>query len=297
MNRTSILARIAVSALAAAFSVVAVAASTAAQAPAAPRALKFSPPHLADGTPDFRGIWQARGTAYVNIEGHAAGSGLSASKSIVVDPSDGRIPYLAAARKQRDENFRNRGSADPGANCFQAGVPRAVLLPTPLQIVQSPGNFAFVYTDNHSYRIVEPDTLPHDDGIDFFMGDSRGHWEAGTLVVDVTDLGDQTWLDEAGNFHSDQLHVVERYRRLSPDTMLYEARLDDPKTYARPFTIRQMLYRDTRPAARITEDECLDGPDGRWHHVSPYDERALLRHDYKAELAAQAKALAAPAKQ
>jgi len=255
----------------------------------------YAPPRLSDGTPDFRGIWQARGTAYANIEGHPAENGLSASKSVVIDTPDGKIPYLPEARKQRERNFRDRATADPGANCFQAGVPRAVLLPTPFQIVQSPGNFAFVYTDNHSYRLVEPDALPHDDGIDFFMGDSRGHWEGDTLVVDVTDLGDQTWLDEAGNFHSDQLHVVERYRRLSADTMLYEARMEDPKTYAHPFTIRQMLYRDTRPGARITEDECLEGSDGRWHHLSPYDQKALLGHDYKAELAAESKALAAAA--
>jgi hypothetical protein len=258
---------------------------------------EYAPPQLSDHTLDFRGIWQARGTAYINIEGHPSGNGVPASKSIVVDPPGGKIPYLPEARKQRDENFRTRAAADPGANCYQAGVPRAVLLPTPFQIVQSPGNFAIVYTDNHSYRLIEPDTLPHDDGIDFFMGDSRGHWEGETLIVDVTDLGDQTWLDEAGNFHSDQLHVVERYRRLSADRMLYEARLEDAKTYARPFTIRQTLYRDTRPGARIAEDECLEGPDGRWHHLSPGDEKALLHHDYKAELAAEAKALAAAAKQ
>jgi len=257
----------------------------------------YQPPRLSDGTLDFRGIWQARGTAYVNIEGHPAENGVAASKSIIVDPPDGKIPYLPEARKQRDENFRARATADPGANCYQAGVPRAVFLPTPFQIVQSPGNFAFIYTDNHAYRLVEPDSLPHDDGIDFFMGDSRGHWEGDTLVVDVTDLGDQTWLDEAGNFHSDQLHVVERYRRLTAGTMLYEARLEDPKTYSRPFTIRQTLYRDTAPNARIAEDECLEGPDGLWHHLSPFDEKALKRHDYPAELAAEAQSLAAAKQQ
>ena len=165
-------------------------------------------------------------------------------------------------------------------------------MPTPFQITQSVGNLAIVYTDNHAYRIVDASSVPHDDGIDFFMGDSRGHWDGDTLVVDVTDLGDQTWLDEAGNFHGDQLHVVERYTLLGPDTMQYEARLEDPKTYAKPWSIRLLLYRDKQPGARIIEDECLEGADGRWHHLSPFDPRAVAHHDYDAELAAEAKAAA-----
>ncbi len=149
----------------------------------------YSPPRLSDGTPDFRGIWQSRGTAYVNVEGHAATKRIAAAKSIIVDPPDARIPYLSDAMKQRDANFKNRTTADPASNCFQAGVPRASYLPTPFQFIQSPGNLAIVYTDNHAYRLVDPSSVPHDDGIDFFMGDSRGHWEGDTLVVDVTDLG------------------------------------------------------------------------------------------------------------
>jgi hypothetical protein len=260
-------------------------------------AAPYVPPRLSDGTPDFRGIWQARSLAYIDLEGLGpADTAKVVTKSVIVDPLDGKIPYLPEALKQRDANFKNRVTADPAANCYQAGVPRAVLLPTPFQVVQSVGNLAIVYTDNHAYRLVDPSTVPHDDGIDFFMGDSRGHWDGDTLVVDVTDLGDQTWLDAAGNFHSDQLHVVERYTLLGPDTMRYEARIEDPKTYAKPWTIRFLLYRDKRPGARITEDECLEGADGRWHHLSPFDSRALKRHDYDAELAAEAKAQAAATK-
>jgi hypothetical protein len=253
------------------------------------KANSYSPPRLADGTPDFRGIWQSRTTAYMNIEGRQADSGAGAAKSIVVDPPNGKIPYLPDALKQRDKNYRERATADPANNCFQAGVPRTNFLPTPFQFVQSAGHLAIVYTDDHSYRIVLPSSIPHDDGIDFFMGDSRGHWEGNTLVVDVTDLGDQTWLDGAGNYHSDQLHVVERYTMAGPDTMKYEATLDDASVYAKPWTIRLILYRDKSPDARIAEDECIDGPDGVWHHVSPTDPRALRRHDFKTELEAAAK--------
>lgn len=257
----------------------------------------YSPPRLSDGTPDFRGTWQARTAAYVNIEGHAKEKGIAASKSLVIDTPDAKIPYLPDARKQRDDNFAKRESADPASNCFQAGVPRAVYLPTPFQIVQSPGNLAIVYTDAHAYRIVDPSTVPHDDGIDYFMGDSRSHWEGNTLVIDVVDLGDETWLDEAGNYHSDQLHVIERYTLVGPNTMRYEARLEDPKVYSKPWSIRLLLYRDMRAGARITEDECLEGPDRRWHHLSPSDPRAVLHHDYAAELAAAVKNSADQAKQ
>jgi hypothetical protein len=252
-------------------------------------AKSYSPPRLADGTPDFRGIWRARTTAYMNIEGHTSEKEIAAAKSIIVDPPEGKIPYLPDALTQRGKNQENPTSADPASNCFQAGVPRATYLPTPFQIVQSVGNLAIVYTDNHAYRIVLPSAIPHDDGIDFFMGDSRGHWEGNTLVVDVTDLGDQTWLDAAGNYHSDQLHVVERYTLLGPDTMKYEATMEDPMVYAKPWSIRLLLHRDKEPGARITEDECLEGADGLWHHVSPFDAKAVAHHDYKAELEAAQK--------
>jgi hypothetical protein len=298
MNRPAFVARLALAALAAVVGIGAAGGNAAAQSPAAAaNKTAFSPPRLSDGTPDFRGIWQARSLAYIDLEGHTASGGARTSaEGVIIDPPDGKIPYLPDARKQRDANFKNRATADPAANCYQAGVPRAVLLPTPFQIVQSIGNLAVIYTDNHAYRIVDPQSVPHDDGIDFFMGDSRGHWEGNALVVDVIDLGDQTWLDQSGNFHSDQLHVVERYTMLDANTISYEAQLEDRKTYARPWTIRLRLYRDTRAGARISEDECLEGADGRWHHLSPFDSRALLHHDYAAELAAEAKALAGAAK-
>ena len=134
----------------------------------------FTPARLWDGkTPDFRGIWQARDTAYVNIEGHPAERGVAAARSIVVDPSDGKIPYKPEALAQRQENYRNRATADPSLKCYQAGVPRATYLPTPLQILQSPGNFAIVYQENHAFRVFHPDTRPQFDSADWWMGDTR----------------------------------------------------------------------------------------------------------------------------
>ena len=189
----------------------------------------FAPGRLWDGkTPDFRGIWRATGTAYVNLEGHPGGNGLAASASVIVDPPDGKIPYKPEARAQRDENYRARATADPSLKCYQAGVPRATYLATPLQILQSPGNFAIVYEENHAFRVFHTEDRPHFDATDWWMGDTRYRWEGDTLVADVVALIDQLWLDQAGNYHSTEFHVIERYRLTGADTLEYEARSKIP---------------------------------------------------------------------
>ena len=243
--------------------------------------LTYTPERLWDGkTPDFRGIWQVRDTAYVNIEGHPRAKGVAAADSIVVDPSNGKIPYRPEALERREDNYRNRATADPSTKCFQAGVPRATYLATPLQILQSPGNFAIVYQENHAFRVFHPDTRAHFDAADWWMGDTRYRWEGDTLVADVAALTDQLWLDQAGNFHSNAVHVVERYTMTGPDTLEYEARIEDPETYSAPWTLRTNLYRVKQRGARIIEDECLEDGNGVRHHVSPYNPKNRLTHDY-----------------
>jgi hypothetical protein len=255
------------------------AAATAAQGPTATRS--FAPARLWDGkTPDFRGIWQVRGTAYVNIEGHPAEKGVAAAKSIVVDPPNGNIPYKAVALARREENYKSRTTADPSTKCYQAGVPRATYLATPLQILQSPGNFAIVYQENHAFRVFHPESRPHFDNTDWWMGDTRYRWEGDTLVADVVAQTDEAWLDQAGNFHSPDVHIVERYRLTGADTLEYEAQIEDPGVYTRPWTIRVVLYRVKQPGVRIIEDECLEDANGVRHHISPYDPRNLLTSDY-----------------
>ena len=148
--------------------------TAAAAAQTAGRPASFSPNRLWDGkTPDFRGIWQVRDTAFANIEGHPAEKGIAASKSIVIDPADGKIPYNPDALAKRQQNSRARATADPSLKCYQAGVPRATYLPTPLQILQSPGNFAIVYQENHAFRVFQPEGRPHFDNTDWWMGDTR----------------------------------------------------------------------------------------------------------------------------
>ena len=233
------------------------------------RAAPFAPARLWDGkTPDFRGIWQVRGTAHQNVE------------RLVVDPPDGKIPYKPEALARRQQNYRNRATADPSLKCFQAGVPRATYVPMPLQILQSPGNFAIVYQENHAFRVFHPEGRPHFDATDWWMGDTRYRWQFDTLIADVVAMTDLAWLDQAGNFHSTEFHVVEKYRLTSANTLEYEARMEDPMVYTRPWTLRTTLYRVTQPGARIIEDECLEDANGVRHHISPSDPRNLLKADY-----------------
>jgi hypothetical protein len=233
------------------------------------RAAPFVPARLWDGkTPDFRGIWQVRGTGHQNVE------------RLVVDPPDGKIPYKPEALPRRQQNYRNRATADPSLKCYQAGVPRATYVPMPLQILQSPGNFAIVYQENHAFRVFHPEGRPHFDATDWWMGDTRYRWQFDALIADVVAMTDLAWLDQAGNFHSTEFHVVEKYRLTSANTLEYEARMEDPMVYTRPWTLRTTLYRVTQPGARIIEDECLEDANGVRHHISPSDPRNLLKADY-----------------
>ena len=209
---------------------------------------------------DLRGIWQAPSTINADLE----------KAHVIVDPPDGKIPYQPAALATRKQNFANRATADPETRCFQPGVPRATYDPWPLQIFQNDAGVYIVYQDLHAYRIIHLDGSPHNEGLPYAMGDSRGHWEGNTLVADVLSFSDATWLDAAGNFHSDALHVVERYTRKDRDTLTYEATIEDPKVFTRPWKIRMPLQ--LQKGVQILEDECVEDENGR-HHVPPTQEK------------------------
>ena len=225
------------------------------QAPAGPAI-----PRTADGKPDLSGIWQVLDNSLDgNIEPHAASYGVHAGQGAIVDPADGKIPYLPAALAKRQENYKNRAK-DPVAYCFKPGVPRITYIPFPFQITQTPKMIQMTYEFVHNYRSVYLNDSEHLPGIDFFNGDSRAKWDGDTLVVDVADLNDDpehpTWFDSTGNYHSDALHVVERWTRTGPDTMVYRATMQDPKVFSRPWTIEVLLYRHQEKNFRIMEYEC-----------------------------------------
>jgi hypothetical protein len=217
---------------------------------AAPEASK------SDARRDLQGIWEAHSTAPASLEAHSADAGIRAGESVIIDPADGRIPYQPSAAAKRAENFKNRASADPVNKCYLPGVPRITYMPFPLQIFQTPEFVAITYEYVHASRTIHMKNPKHLDDISFWMGDSRGHWEGDTLVVDVADNEPSTWLDASGDFHSDALHVVERYTRTSPDTLRYEATIEDPKVYTKPWKIGLTLYRHTEKNAQLYEYEC-----------------------------------------
>ena len=211
-----------------------------------------------EGHADLQGIWQAKNTANDDLEKHKAAQGIAAGNSFIVDPKDGKIPYLPAALAKRKANFEKRATEDSVNHCFMPGVPRLAYLPYPIQIIQTPKYIVIVSEYAHVYRTIYTDGSKHLEGLDYWNGDSRGHWEGDTLVVDVTAFNDQTWLDKSGDYHSDQLHVVERYTRTAPDILTYEATIEDPKVYSKPWKISMPLHLDKAPNARLMEYECQD---------------------------------------
>jgi len=235
-----------------------------AMAVVSPAQSTYKAPRAADGKPDLNGIWQVLNTANWDIQGHAAAAGnlpqLGAIGAIppglgVVEGEE--IPYLPEAAAKRKENFANRWTADPELKCYLPGVPRATYMPYPFQIVQSQKTILFSYQYASAVRIVNMgSTKPAP--IDSWMGWSNGRWEGDTLVIDVTGLNDQTWFDRAGNFHSDELHVVERYTPRSPETLDYEASIEDPKVFSRPWKMKMILYKHLEPGAKLLEFKCVE---------------------------------------
>jgi hypothetical protein len=217
----------------------------------------YTPPRTPDGQPDLQGIWQVMNTAAWDIQDHAASLGVPAGAGVV---SGGEIPYQPWAAKQKADNYANRRTLDPETKCHMPGVPRITYMPYPFQIAQGKGQTLFLYEYIHVVRPVFTNGNPHPKGpIDWlYMGDSRGRWEDNTLVVDTIHfrpVGD-TWLDRAGNFTSEELHVVERYTPTGPDHMRYDVTLEDPKVFTRPWTMSMVLYRRKEPNVQLLEYEC-----------------------------------------
>lgn len=245
----------------------------AAQAPAA-TAKPWSPARLPDGQPDVQGegFWSADiGTDEADdIEKgsdalHAKMAGRPVLPSdMIVDPTDHTIPYTSAAQAIKNRRFANRHNPslqlrDPIFRCLLAGVPRFEFL-QPFRIIQNPGYVLFLYQYEHAFRVITLDGRPHlEENIKLWRGDSRGRWEGNTLVVDVTNNNALTWIDQAGAYHSDALHVLERFAFVDANTINYEATLEDPKAYTRPWKIAFTHKRTAEQGFELLEDACIEG--------------------------------------
>jgi hypothetical protein len=233
-------------------------ASIAGQSPAAPPASPSTAtagvPRTADGTPDFSGIWQVLSPAAWDLEPHHAREGVPASQGIVVG---GEIPYQPWALAKRKENSESRVTADTEANCYLPGVPRLTYMPFPFQIVQTPELFLMLHEYARAIRHIHTNGTEHPKGpIEWWLGDSRGRWDGDTLIVDTVHFTNQTWLDRSGNFHSDALHVVERFTPDGPDHITYRATLEDPNVFTRPWDIETVLYRRKEKNIQLLEFNC-----------------------------------------
>jgi len=215
------------------------------------------------GKPNLSGLWQAMSGANWDIQDHSTEPGpfyqlgaimaIPAGQGIV---EGNEIPYRPEALAQRNLNRLNRWSADPEIKCYMPGIPRATYMPFPFQIVQGT-DIAFAYefaTANRVVRMSKHEKAP----VPSWMGWSNGHWEGDTLVVEVTGNTEQTWFDRAGNFHSEDMKVTERYTLRNPDVIDYEATIDDPKTFTRPWKISLPLYRRLEKNAKILEFKCVE---------------------------------------
>jgi hypothetical protein len=237
----------------------------------------YKAPRLADGHPDLNGMWQAFVTANIDLEDHEAQSGpypellgaytgWPAGQSIV---EGGTIPYKPAALAKKKQNVANRMRADvsndknwhalgdPEMKCYMPGIPRATYMPYPFQIVQGTSPYILMaYEFATATRTIRMD-WKGEAPTDTWMGWSRGRWEGDTLVVDVTGQREETWFDRAGNYHSDMLHVVERFTPLSPYHLMYEATIEDPNVFTRPWKISFPLYRRTEKNVQLLEYKCV----------------------------------------
>ena len=234
-------------------------------APARPAAAPaYRAPRTADGKPNLNGIWQAMNTANWDLEAHSAAASVAkelgatgASPGGIGVVEGGAIPYLPEALKKKKENQANRLKLDPEVKCYLPGVPRAVYMPYPFQIIQSTKHIMMLHEYAGAVRTVymaDQTEAPADS----WMGWSNGKWEGETLVVDTKGFNDLSWFDRAGNFHSDALHVVERFTPRSADTLNYEATIEDSKTFSRPWKISMPLYRHVEPNAQIMEFRCVE---------------------------------------
>ena len=232
----------------------------------------WPPEHLPDGQPDVQGLWSAVNAGSTSLTNPVSGgadfdrraTGVEVRvPSRIIDPPDGQLPYQpwAAARvKQQGEDYRRPTKPehiDPQHRCLMSGVPRLYTIVPSFKIIQPPGSVVFIWDEYHAYRIVPLDGRPHvASNVKLWMGDGRGHWEGNTLVIDTTNVRGAR-LTYTGDFHSENAHIVERLTFVDANTMNYEATVDDPTVFTRPWTMRVVERR--RPDDEMWESACYEG--------------------------------------
>jgi hypothetical protein len=231
------------------------------------------------GKPDFNGIWEANNTANWDLQAHqarpmVAQPGVVPNSVVLAAPVLGlgaigwvpgglgvvegeEIPYQPWAAARKKENLEHWMDRDPEIKCFQPGVPRAMYMPHPFQIIQGATKIMMVFEFADTERTIHLTKMePYPNTA--YMGYSVGRWEGDTLVVSASNFTDATWFDRSGNFHSDALKVTERYTPAGKDVIHYEATIEDPQVFTRPWKISMPLYRRLEPNAALTDFRCVE---------------------------------------
>ena len=236
-------------------------------------------PRTADGKPNLNGIWQVTNTANWDLLPHTvrpavAQPGVYANHPVLAAPVlalgatglvppgpgvvDGdQIPYKPDAAARKAENAEHWLDRDPEVRCYMPGIPRAMYMPYPFQITQGANKIQMVFAYANASRTIYLDAAPQPPA-DMWMGHSVGHWEGNTLVVDVAHFNDRTWLSRSGDFHSDALHLVERFTPITPDALRYEVTVEDPNVFTRPWKMKMVLYRQLEDNAALMDYRCLE---------------------------------------
>ncbi len=231
------------------------------------------------GKPDFNGVWEANNTANWDLVTHearpmVAQAGFLPNTQVLAAPVvalgslgwvppglgvvDGdQIPYKPWAAARKKENLEHWLDRDPEIKCFQAGIPRAMYMPYPFQIVQSATKIEMIYEYANAQRTIHLNKMEDYPNV-AWMGYSVGHWEGDTLVTEVSDFTDGIWFDRSGDFASSALKVRERFTPMGPNVIRYEATIEDPQVFTRTWKISMPLYKHLEPNAQLMDFRCVE---------------------------------------
>ena len=201
---------------------------------------------------DMSGYWL--GSYFVGLQN------IETAKGVIVDPPEAKIPYRPEIAAKAKDIATNHMADEPELHCFMSGVPHVMYVQFGFQIIQNPANVVMAWDFMNAFRIIPTDGRPHiPASVKLFQGDSVGRWEGGTLVIDTTNQNDRTWLDTAGNIHSDAIHVVERFTLADANTIRYEATIEDPNAFTKPWKVTETFRRIATPDYEQLEFACIEG--------------------------------------
>ena len=241
-------------------------------------AASFDPPRTADGRPNLAGYWRLPdgdiGGAYEDLEEHGVELDYTGGPAAIVDPPDGQIPMHPWAEARRSEHPHRY--IHHNAACFLSGVPNNMYHGEERQLLQTPDYLVVLTGNTHTYRVIPLQSRPPvEDDIPLWVGVSSGQWEGDTLVIETTNQNARSWLDQSGTFYTEDVHVIERLTLIDPDTIHYEATLDDPNVFTRPFTVAFPYRRNTVEGFEMPESACYENNEGlmevyRTVGITPY---------------------------